>query len=303
MGVRNSRSGPTGWLAIDKPPGLGSTSVVSRVRRAFQCRRVGHAGTLDRPASGVLAVALGEATKTVSHVMDSDKCYRFTVIFGIGTSTDDATGDVISRCGIRPSDTEIESALTLFQGDIVQVPPAFSSVKVDGRRAHEYARGGENVELRGRPLHVSRLVMLERVSRDVASFEMVCGKGGYVRSIARDLGSSLGCHGHVHELKRVRSGPFGLEDCISIDMLETAGNREELHGLLTPIETVLGHLPVHECTEDERVRILNGNSIRPAGQAHDKWDACWLSYHGRAIALARAGSGMIRPRRIIHLEP
>lgn len=290
--------GPCGWLAIDKPHGVGSASVVARVKSVFRSRRVGHAGTLDRPATGVLAVALGEATKTVSHVMASDKCYRFTVRFGSATETDDATGDVITTSESRPRDRDIESVLPEFRGDIFQKPPAYSSVRIGGRRAHEMARSGQSVAMKSRPLHVSRLVMLERPDRDHAIFEMICGKGGYVRSIARDIGELLGCLGHVEDLRRIRTGPFGIDDCIAFDAIDAQVTEKMRGDLVCPIEMVLADLPVHACSDDESIRIRNGNVIRVM-EREGKGD-CWLSHNGRAIALAHEEEGLIRPRRIIH---
>ncbi|MEO6299055.1 MAG: tRNA pseudouridine(55) synthase TruB, partial [Paracoccaceae bacterium] len=187
----------SGWLVVDKPAGITSTSVVNKVKWAFGAQKAGHAGTLDPAATGVLAVALGEATKTVPYVTDALKCYRFVVTFGAATSTDDAEGEVVETSASRPSDAEILAALGGFRDEIQQVPPQFSAVKVDGARAYDLAREGEEMDLAARPLWVERLEMIGRPDADHVELEMICGKGGYVRSIARDLGRLLGCLGHV----------------------------------------------------------------------------------------------------------
>jgi len=187
----------SGWLIVDKPAGVNSTAVVNKVKWAFGAQKAGHAGTLDPDATGVLAVALGEATKTIPYITDALKCYRFRVSFGAATDTDDASGAVIARSDLRPTDAQIEAALAAFRGDISQVPPQYSAVKVDGERAYDLAREGEAMDLAARPLWVERLELLGRPDADHVDLEMVCGKGGYVRSIARDLGRALGCLGHV----------------------------------------------------------------------------------------------------------
>ncbi|MEZ5733130.1 MAG: tRNA pseudouridine(55) synthase TruB, partial [Paracoccaceae bacterium] len=187
----------SGWLVIDKPAGMTSTAVVNKLRWAFDAKKAGHAGTLDPDATGVLAVALGEATKTVPYVTDALKCYRFTVRLGAATNTDDAAGEVIATSGVRPTDDEIAVALGAFRGEIMQVPPQFSAVKVDGERAYALARAGEEMDLAARELWVESLEMIARPDPDTVELEMVCGKGGYVRSIARDLGAALGSFGHV----------------------------------------------------------------------------------------------------------
>ena len=205
---RNAGDGFRGWLAIDKPSNVSSANVVNKVKRAFGARKVGHAGTLDRPATGVLAVALGEATKTIQYITGSRKGYRFTVRFGQATETDDFCGKITDTSELRPSDQEIRSTLNEFVGDVMQVPPAYSAVKVAGKRAYKRAVAGETTILNARPLTMYDLRLIRRLDKDRAEFEMVCGKGGYVRAIARDLGMKLGCFGHVAELRRTWSGPF-----------------------------------------------------------------------------------------------
>jgi tRNA pseudouridine55 synthase len=208
MARRRTGRDISGWLVVDKPAGITSTAVVNKVKWALQAQKAGHAGTLDPAATGVLAVALGEATKTVPYITDAQKCYRFRVRFGAATTTDDAEGTVIATSDLRPTDAEIAAALPAFRGEIAQVPPQFSAVKIDGERAYDLAREGEVMDIAARPLWVESLEMTGRPDADHADFEMVCGKGGYVRAIARDLGAALGCCGHVAWLRRTWSGPF-----------------------------------------------------------------------------------------------
>ena len=233
----------SGWLIVDKPAGMTSTSVVNKVRWALAAKKAGHAGTLDPDATGVLAVALGEATKTVPFVTDALKAYRFTVRLGQRTNTDDAEGEVIASSDARPSDDEIKEALHRFVGEIEQIPPQFSAVKIDGERAYKRARDGETMEIAARPLWVEELVMTGRPDSDHVELEMTCGKGGYVRSIARDLGEALGCHGHVRELRRIWSGPFEAEDGIGIEQIDALAKTPELDEKLLPLEVGLADLP------------------------------------------------------------
>ena len=209
--ARRVRGRPVhGWLILDKPAGPTSTAAVTLVRRALDARKAGHAGTLDPAATGLLAVALGEATKTVPHAGDGLKTYRFTVRWGAATTSDDAEGAVIATSEARPTPEAITAALPAFRGDILQVPPQVSAVKVEGARAYDLARAGEVMDLAARQLHVARLELVEVPGPDTAVLEMECGKGGYVRSIARDLGAALGCLGHVQSLRRLAAGPFAL---------------------------------------------------------------------------------------------
>ena len=210
----------SGWLIVDKPAGITSTAVVNKVKWAMAAQKAGHAGTLDPAATGVLAVALGEATKTVPHITDALKCYRFMVRFGAATTTDDAEGSVIATSATRPGEDAIRAALPAFRGQIEQVPPQFSAVKVEGERAYDLAREGERLDLAPRPLWVDSLDLIDRPDPDHALFEMVCGKGGYVRSIARDLGAALGCLGHVLWLRREWSGPFDAKDGITLEEID-----------------------------------------------------------------------------------
>lgn len=288
----------SGWLVVDKPAGVGSTAVVNKVKWAFQAQKAGHAGTLDPDATGVLAVALGEATKTVPYVTDALKCYRFRVAFGAATSTDDAAGEVLERSSLRPTDAEIEAALAGFRGDILQVPPRVSAVKVEGERAYDLAREGEVFELEARPLWVERLEITWRPDADHVDLEMICGKGGYVRSIARDLGQVLGCLGHVAWLRRVWSGPFSVEDAVSLDEIERLARSEEIDRLLKPLELGLTGLPELPATAEGAARLRNGNPGMVLTASVDYGDEAWASYQGRAVAVGVYRAGELHPSRV-----
>ncbi|QQA43123.1 tRNA pseudouridine(55) synthase TruB [Pelagovum pacificum] len=289
----------SGWLVVDKPAGPTSTHVVNIVRRAFDAKKAGHAGTLDPEATGVLAVALGEATKTVPYVTDAMKAYSFTVTFGTETNTDDAEGEVVKTSDSRPTDDEIKDALSGFVGDIMQVPPAFSAVKIDGERAYKRARDGEEVELAARPLWVEELLLTDRPSPDSAVLEMTCGKGGYVRAIARDLGRVLGCLGHVKELRRVWSGPFDVvEDGVSLDEVRRLAGDPALDELLLPLEVGLADLPEVRCLAESVGRLKNGNPAACIAGDVEYGDEVWASFEGKPIAVGRWKGGELHPSRV-----
>ncbi|MEL6582534.1 MAG: tRNA pseudouridine(55) synthase TruB [Pseudomonadota bacterium] len=301
MARRKSGRPVHGWLIIDKPLGMTSTAVVNKVRWALGAQKAGHAGTLDPAATGILAVALGEATKTVPFVTDSDKCYRFTVRWGQATNTDDAEGEVIAERSDRPSTDDITAALPHFTGDIMQVPPQFSAVKVNGERAYARARDGETSELAARPLHVEELTLVSQPDADTAVFEMVCGKGGYVRSIARDLGEALGCLGHVTELRRVWSGPFDLEDAVTLQTVEDEAKTAALDTRLLPVSVGLADLPEVPCTPEGAARLRNGNPglVRSADVGYG--DEAWASYEGLPVAVGQYRGGELHPSRVFNL--
>ena len=289
-----------GWLVVDKPAGVGSTTVVNKVKWAFGAQKAGHAGTLDPAATGVLAVALGEATKTVPYVTDAVKCYRFRVTLGAATTTDDAEGTVIETCEMRPTDAEIAAALGAFRGEIEQVPPQFSAVKVDGERAYDLAREGEVMDLVARPLWVERLEVIGRPDADHVDLEMVCGKGGYVRSIARDLGRALGCLGHVAWLRREWSGPFNAGEGVSLEEIDRLAKSPEIDALLLPLELGLADLPELPCTPEGAVRLKNGNPGMVIASGVEWGTEAWASYQGRAVAVGRYQSGELHPSRVFN---
>ena len=288
-----------GWVIIDKPAGIGSTDVVNKVRWAFQAQKAGHAGTLDPDATGVLAVALGEATKCVPVIGDALKCYRFRVTFGAETSSDDASGSVLRESDIRPTDEAIRAALAQFRGNIMQVPPKVSAVKVDGERAYDLAREGEEFELAARPLFVERLEMLERVDADHVDLEMVCGKGGYVRSIARDLGRALGTLAHVEWLRREWSGPFAAAQGVSMEDIEALARDLAIDQYLQPLELALRDMPELKCTPEGAVRLRNGNPGQVLGHL-PYGEQAWASFEGRGIALGSYMGGELHPNRVFN---
>ena len=291
----------SGWLVVDKPAGITSTAVVNKVKWAFDAKKAGHAGTLDPEATGVLAVALGEATKTVPYVTDALKAYVFTVRFGAATTTDDAEGEVIATSDLRPSDEAVEVALGAFRGEIRQVPPQFSAVKVDGERAYALAREGEAMDLADRALWVESLALLTRPDADHATLEMVCGKGGYVRSVARDLGAALGCLGYVKSLRRIWSGPFDAADGISLGVLESLARTEALDVWLRPLEQGLADLPELPATAEGAARLRNGNPGMVLVSSVEYGDEAWASYQGRAVAVGIYKAGELHPSRVFNL--
>lgn len=289
----------SGWLVVDKPAGMTSTAVVNKVRWALQAKKAGHAGTLDPEATGVLAVALGEATKTVPYITDALKAYRFAVRFGQATNTDDGEGEVIATSDTRPDDNEIKAALGAFVGDIMQVPPKFSAVKIDGQRAYKLARDGEDVEIAARPLWVEELVLTDRPDADTAVLEMTCGKGGYVRAIARDLGETLGCKAHVTWLRRLWSGPFEVGDGLTFEQIEAMAQSPDLDAHLRPLEMGLAELPMVTCSAEAAAKLRNGNPGMVIGSDVDYGDECWAACEGRAVAVGRFKGGELHPSRVI----
>lgn len=300
MGRRRKGRDISGWLVVDKPAGITSTAVVNKVRWALDAKKAGHAGTLDPDATGVLAVALGEATKTVPYVTDALKAYEFTVRFGQATNTDDAEGTVIAESDKRPTDDAIKEALQTFIGDIEQIPPQFSAVKIDGERAYKRARDGEEMTLSARPLYVDSLLLIDRPDADHATLEMVCGKGGYVRSIARDLGAALGCYGHVRNLRRIWSGPFDAENGLSLDDIEAKAKSPELDASLQPLEVALSDMTELKATPEGAQRLRNGNPGMVLAADAEYGETCWASYNGHAVAIGRYKSGELHPVRVLN---
>lgn len=289
----------SGWLVVDKPAGITSTAVVNKVKWALSAQKAGHAGTLDPDATGVLAVALGEATKTIPYITDALKCYRFRVTLGAQTDTDDASGTITATSDQRPSDAQIEAALHAFRGDIQQVPPQYSAVKVDGDRAYDLAREGEVMDLAARPLWVESLTLLDRSDPDHVDLEMVCGKGGYVRSIARDLGLALGCLAHVEWLRRTWSGPFDAEDGTTMEEIEAEAKTEALDARLLPLELGLQDLPEFPATPEGAARLRNGNPGMVIANA--EWGSeGWASLNGQAIAVGHYQGGELHPSRVFN---
>jgi tRNA pseudouridine55 synthase len=303
MARRNKGRRVDGWLIIDKPAGITSTAVVTRVRRALGAAKAGHAGTLDPAATGVLAVALGEATKTVPFVTDALKSYRFTVRWGARTTTDDAEGEVIATSAARPTREAIRAALPAFRGAVMQVPPQVSAVKIAGARAYALAREGQAADIAPRPLWVDSLELVATPDRDTAVFDMVCGKGGYVRAFARDIGGALGCLGHVTELRRLWSGPFELGDGIDLATLDRLAHSPELDAHLLPVAAGLHDLPALPVTAEAAARLRNGNPAPVLATAEVGFgDTAWAALGGRPVAVGSYRAGQLHPSRVFNLD-
>jgi tRNA pseudouridine55 synthase len=297
-----------GWLILDKPAGMTSTHAVSVVKRAFAAKKAGHAGTLDPLATGVLPIALGEATKTVPFVMDGRKSYRFTVRWGIETDTDDAEGQAIATSDVRPDPEAIRAALPRFTGTVMQTPPRFSAVKIAGERAYDLAREGEAVSLEPRPVEIDSLELVGVADADHAEFAAECGKGTYVRSLARDLGRALGTRGHVSALRRTAVGPFTEHDATGLDDLRQLA-QAGIDGVaasappLRPVAAGLAILPALTVSRADAGRLARGQGVLLRGRdapIMEGWVA--VSVQGQLIALAEIEQGELRPRRIFNLS-
>ncbi len=287
-----------GWLILDKPAGPTSAAMVAKAKWALQAQKAGHAGTLDPAATGLLAVAFGEATKTVPFVADATKAYRFTIRWGAATSTDDAEGTVLETRVARPEPDAIRAAVAAFTGDILQIPPQVSAVKVAGARAYDLARAGLAPELAPRPLHVARLELLATPDRDTAILEMVCGKGGYVRAIARDLGAALGCLGHVVDLRRLWSGPFDLAVALDLPTLERLARTPELDTRLRPVTAGLTGLPELACPPEAARALAHGNPAPLVAPGLAEGVTAWASADGRPVAVGAWRGGTLHPERV-----
>jgi tRNA pseudouridine55 synthase len=312
MSRRKPRGRPLdGWLIVDKPPALTSTDVVNRVKRAFDAQKAGHGGTLDPLATGVLPIAFGAATKTVPYVMDGTKLYRFTLRFGEARDTDDADGQLTATTDARPTDEQINAALPRFRGDLMQVPPAFSAVKVAGERAYDMAREGRAPVLEPRPARVDRFELIGRPDPDTAVFEVASGKGVYMRSLARDLAQACGTLGHVAALRRLRVGPFLEAQAIPLDKLldkslRAADTAPASPDLLRPVSTALADIPALALTEAEVTDLKHGQAISLVAlmgripDAADPGGGLVRAMAGsRVIGLCRLQDGLLKPERIL----
>ncbi|HYY37106.1 MAG TPA: tRNA pseudouridine(55) synthase TruB [Xanthobacteraceae bacterium] len=294
-----------GWVVLDKPVGMSSTHAVMLVKRLFQGKRAGHAGTLDPLASGVLPIALGEATKTVPFVMEGRKVYRFTLRWGEERDTDDAEGRVTASSAERPSAAALAALLPRFVGQIAQVPPRFSAVKIDGERAYDLARDGEAVDIAPRQVEIHRLELIQMPDPDHATLLAECGKGTYVRALARDLGRALGCLGHVAALRRTAVGPFDEDIAVSLDALQRLRSEEAPaieRGALLPVETGVAALPALQVSSSDAGRLARGQAVLLRGRDAPVLGG-WVSVSsgGALIALAQVEKGELRPRRIFNL--
>lgn len=295
-GRASTRNDVHGWVVLDKPAGMTSTHAVSRLKRIFNAKKAGHAGTLDPVATGVLPIAFGEATKTVPFVQDGEKAYRFTVSWGIETDTDDSDGRITRQTDVRPAAAEIRALLPRFTGTIEQLPPAFSAIKINGERAYDLARDGEAPELSPRLVTIYALDLID-AGRDQAVFEARCGKGTYVRALARDLGRILGCYGHVSALRRTRVGPFYEKDAVSLSDLEATQGA----GFLRGVEAGLGELPRVVVNRDAAARLRRGHPLLLRGQDAPLGGPAYAACKGVVVAVGAIENGELVPNRVFNL--
>jgi len=290
-----------GWVVLDKPLGMGSTQAVGRVRWLFTAEKAGHGGTLDPLATGVLPIALGEATKTVPFVMDGRKEYRFTLRFGEARSTDDAEGAVTATSEDRPSDQAIRAALPRFTGHVEQTPPAFSALKIGGQRAYDLARAGQTVDLKPRQVMIDRLELVSRPDADHADFVVGCGKGTYIRSLGRDLAQALGTVGHLSALRRTAVGPFREESAISLPKLEALGHIPPLLGVLVPVATALDDIPALALTGTQADRLRHGQPVLLTRDAPPAGTLVRAETGSKLVALVRSDGVALQPVRVFNL--
>ncbi|MEO8115315.1 MAG: tRNA pseudouridine(55) synthase TruB [Phenylobacterium sp.] len=310
MARRRKGDAVSGWVNLDKPYDLTSTAAVARVRRIFNAQKAGHAGTLDPLATGVLPIALGEATKTVPFLVDAAKAYRFTIAWGRTTATYDREGETLCESDVRPTLAQVEAALPAFVGEISQVPPAYSAIKVDGERSYDLARAGLAVELAARPviIHSARASLGE--DADHTTVEIECGKGTYVRAVVRDLALALGACGHVSELRRTLVGGFAEAQAVSLEMLEDLGHKARQSEALLPVETALDDIPALAVTDEDAFRLKQGRSIvlvprqvetvmarlKPGSRTVSAMAG------GMVVALCEMRAGRLEPSRVFHLS-
>jgi tRNA pseudouridine55 synthase len=300
----------SGWICLDKPYDMTSTHAVSRVRRAFNAQKAGHAGTLDPLATGILPIALGEATKTVPFLVDADKAYRFTLAWGRTTATYDREGETTAESDVRPTPAQVEAALPAFVGEISQIPPAYSAIKVDGERAYDLARAGETVELAPRRVVIHSARVAETPDADHVTLEIECGKGTYVRALARDLAEMLGACGHVSQLRRTRVGGFTEAAAVSLELLEDLGHKARQSEALLPVETALDDIPVLAVTTEDAFRLKQGRSIVLVPRQVETVKAglkpgsrtVSAMIEGRMVALCEMRAGRLEPSRVFHLD-
>ncbi len=312
MGRRKKGDIVNGWVNVDKPSGITSTQAVGKIRRLYNAQKVGHAGTLDPLATGILPIALGEATKTIPFVQDALKVYSFTIKWGEQRDTDDSEGQVINTSDARPSKETIQAAIGKYTGYIQQTPPQFSAIKINGERAYDIARSGEAVDIQPREVYIETLELIA-VRPDEADLKMLCGKGTYVRALARDLAADLGTYGYITALRREKVGPFTLESAISLDKLIAIDNIAALNKALLPLETALDDIPALALREDEMAKLKNGQILtfiaRPdverlqnAGLEIDENVTEVLAlFQGKPIALVEVTGVKIKPVRVLNL--
>ncbi|MCP8883263.1 tRNA pseudouridine(55) synthase TruB [Devosia sp. XJ19-1] len=291
----------SGWIVLNKPYDFTSTQAVGKVRWLLSAAKAGHAGTLDPLATGILPIALGEATKAVPQVQDGIKIYRFAIGWGRATTTDDTEGEVIATSDVRPDGAALEAVLPRFTGTIMQRPPAFSAIKVDGERAYDLARAGEKVELAARPIDIDGITLVEHGAEE-SVLEVTCGKGTYVRSLARDIAEALGTVGHVTRLHRAAVGPFTDADAVTIDQLEAAEAGEQRDALIKPVSAGLAGVPEIRLDAGQANAVGHGNAVLLTGSgAPVSLDECWVSFKGKVLATGAVQFGQFQPGRVFNL--
>ena len=299
--AKSKKRAISGWIVLNKPYDMTSTQAVGKVRWLFSAAKAGHAGTLDPLATGILPIALGEATKAVPQVQDGTKVYRFTIGWGKATSTDDIEGDIIATSEVRPERAALEAVLPRFTGTIMQRPPAFSAIKVDGERAYDLARAGEHVELAARPIDIDAIALVEHGS-ECTILEVTCGKGTYVRALARDIAEALGTCGHVTSLHRAAVGPFTDANAVTIEALEAAVAGPARDALIAPLELGLADLPEIRLDAGQANAVGHGNAVLLTGVgAPVSEDECWVSFKGKVLATGAVEFGQFKPRRVFNL--
>lgn len=301
MTARRKGRPVNGWLVLDKPTTIGSTPALGRTRRVFDAQKAGHAGTLDPLASGVLPVAFGEATKTISYLTDAEKVYECVIRLGVSTSTDDAEGEIIATSSHRPTPADIARAIPHFIGEISQLPPQFSAIKLAGQRAYDIARRGAVADIQPRIVHIEHIEILENADPDCVSLRVTCGKGTYIRALARDLALYVGTLGHIEHLRRTRVGIFSLNHAIGLeklsDLSHSARDLADLDTLLLPLETVLDDIPALALDADQVSLIKHGQPV-PTTMADQ--DNVWASFGRKAVALGHVAAHLFKPRRVIN---
>ena len=310
MARRKKGDAISGWVNLDKPYDFGSTQAVGRVRRIFNAQKAGHAGTLDPLATGILPIALGEATKTVSFLMDADKAYRFTIEWGRTTASFDREGATTATSDVRPTPEQVAAVLPEFIGDILQVPPAFSAVKVDGERAYDLARAGEAVELKAREVSIYDARVIDVPDADHIEIAVECGKGTYVRAIVRDIAERLGACAHVSALRRTRVGPFDEDSAITLELLEDLGHKARCLEALLPVETALDDIPELAVTAEDAFKLKQGRPIVLVPRQVEALKArlspgtrtVSAMEGGSIVALCEMRAGKLEPSRVFHLE-
>ena len=307
MARRRKGDAVSGWVCLDKPLDLGSTQAVGRVRRAFNAQKAGHAGTLDPLATGILPIALGEATKTVPFLVEADKTYRFTVQWGVETASFDREGAITAESGVRPGVAEVAEALEVFVGEIDQIPPDYSAVKVNGERAYDLAREGVAMDLKARRVTIHGARVVGSAGPDTVDVEMECGKGVYVRALVRDLAAALGARAHVSALRRTRVGPFNEQNATGLEVLEDMCQTGAALEVLLPVETALDDIPALAVTTEDAFRLTQGRSIvllpRQVETLKARLSASRIvsARHGtRIVALCEMRAGRLNPTRVFH---